>query len=134
MRFRSLGMQRTLFHAKIHRATVTQADLNYVGSVTIDSDLLDAAGILEHEAVDVLNITNGSRLTTYALRGESGSGMVRINGAAAHHVNPGDLVILASYGIFDEAEARTHRPTVVHVDSANKILEISRGSSSTSAA
>lgn len=120
-------MQRTLFHAKIHRATVTQADLNYVGSVTVDADLLDAAGIVEHEAVDVLDITNGSRLTTYALLGKRGSGVIQINGAAAHLVKPGDLVILVAYGLFTEEEARTHKPTVVHVDDQNRIIEVNRG-------
>ncbi len=120
-------MRRTLFHGKIHRATVTQADLHYVGSVTVDADLLDAAGILPYEAVDVLDITNGNRLTTYALLGERGSGVIQINGAAAHLVKPGDLVILVAYGIFDEEEARAHTPRVVHVDDRNRIVSVDAG-------
>lgn len=111
-----------MFHAKIHRATVTQADLHYVGSVTVDQDLLDAAGILPFEQVDIYDITNGARLTTYALPGERGSGVIGINGAAAHLVKPGDLVILVAYGVFDEEEARNLKPTVVLVDERNRIL------------
>ena len=116
-----------MFHAKIHRATVTQADLHYVGSVTVDQDLLDAAGILPFEQVDIYDITNGSRLTTYALSGPPGSGTICINGAAAHLVRPGDLVIIASYGVFDEEEARNLKPTVVLVDERNRILEVRKG-------
>ncbi len=120
-------MKRTLFHAKIHRARVTQADLDYVGSITIDADLLDAAGILPYEQVDVYDITNGHRLTTYALAGERGSGVIGMNGAAARLVQPGDLVIIVAYGVFDEEEAKRHRPTVVLVDENNRILEVRRG-------
>ena len=116
-----------MFHAKIHRATVTQADLHYVGSVTVDQDLLDAAGILPFEQVDIYDITNGARLTTYALPGERGSGVIGINGAAAHLVKPGDLVILVAYGVFDEEEARNLKPTVVLVDERNRILEVRKG-------
>ncbi len=116
-----------MFHAKIHRATVTEADLNYVGSVTVDQDLLEAAGILPYEQVDIYDITNGARLTTYALPGERGSGAVKINGAAAHLVRPGDLVIIVAYGIFDEEEAKSLKPTVVLVDEKNRILEVRRG-------
>ena len=116
-----------MFHAKIHRATVTQADLHYVGSVTVDQDLLDAAGILPFEHVDIYDITNGARLTTYALPGERGSGVIGINGAAAHLVKPGDLVILVAYGVFDEEEARNLKPTVVLVDERNRILEVRKG-------
>lgn len=116
-----------MFHAKIHRATVTQADLHYVGSVTVDQDLLDAAGILPFEQVDIYDITNGARLTTYAIPGERGSGVISINGAAAHLVKPGDLVILVAYGIFDEEEARNLKPTVVLVDERNRILEVRKG-------
>ncbi|MBW6394935.1 aspartate 1-decarboxylase [Thermus sp. SYSU G05001] len=115
-----------MFHAKIHRATVTHADLHYVGSVTVDQDLLDAAGILPYEQVDIYDITNGARLTTYALPGARGSGVVQINGAAAHLVRPGDLVILVAYGIFEEEEARNLKPTVVLVDDTNRILEVRR--------
>ena len=116
-----------MFHAKIHRATVTHADLHYVGSVTVDQDLLDAAGILPYEQVDIYDITNGARLTTYALPGERGSGVVQVNGAAARLVRPGDLVILVAYGIFEEEEARNLKPTVVLLDEGNRILEVRRG-------
>ena len=108
--------------AKIHRATVTHADLEYEGSVSIDEDLLEAAGIMEYEAVHVWNITRGSRLQTYAIRGPRGSGVVCINGAAAHLNKPGDLVILASFAELEESEARTFKPTVVLVDSQNRIV------------
>ncbi|WP_087104148.1 aspartate 1-decarboxylase [Brachybacterium nesterenkovii] len=117
-------MMRTLMTSKIHRATVTQADLHYIGSVTVDADLLDAAGILENEQVSIVDVTSGSRLVTYAIAGERGSGRICINGPAAHLVSPGDLVILIAYGIFDDAEAREHRPTVVHVDADNRIVRI----------
>jgi aspartate 1-decarboxylase len=113
-----------MFRAKIHRATVTQADLDYVGSVTIDADLLEAADILPNERVDLYNITNGNRLSTYALRGARGSGVIGINGAAAHLMRPGDLVIIAAYGNFSEDEARTLRPNVVHVDARNRALHL----------
>ena len=116
-----------MFHAKIHRAVVTQADLNYVGSITIDEDLLEAAGILPYQQVDVLDITNGNRLTTYTLPGERGSGVIGINGAAAHLVKPGDLVIIVAYGLFDEEEARRVQPTVVLVDEHNRITEVRKG-------
>lgn len=113
-----------MFRAKIHRATVTQADLDYVGSVTIDADLLDAADILPHERVDIYDITNGHRLSTYALRGPRGSGVIGINGAAAHLVQPGDLVIIAAYGHFTEEEARALEPRVVLVDANNRVLDL----------
>ncbi len=115
-------MRRTLFKSKIHRATVTQADLEYEGSVSIDEDLLDAAGIWEFEAVHVWNITRGTRLQTYAIKGQRGSGIVCINGAAAHLNKPGDMVILATFADMDESEARTFQPTVVLVDRHNKIV------------
>src|SRR5512139_1864366 len=115
-------MGRTLFKCKIHRATVTHADLDYEGSVSIDEDLLDAAGILEYEAVHVWNITRGTRLQTYAIKGERGSGIVCINGAAAHLNKPGDLVILATFAELEESEARLHEPLVVLVDRQNKIV------------
>ncbi len=113
-----------MFRAKIHRATVTQADLDYVGSVTIDQDLLDAADILPNERVDIYNVTNGHRLSTYALSGPRGSGVIGINGAAAHLVQPGDLVIIAAYGNFSEEEARTLTPRVVIVDAHNRPVEL----------
>ena len=117
-------MRRRMFLGKIHRATVTHADLDYEGSVTVDTDLLDAAGMLEHEEVHILNVTRGSRLITYTLRGPRGSGVVCINGAAAHLNKPGDLVILACYGEMEEAEARAHVPKVVFVDGKNRIVEL----------
>jgi aspartate 1-decarboxylase len=108
--------------SKIHRATVTQADLHYVGSVTVDEDLLDAADLLPNEQVDIVDITNGARLTTYAIPGERGSGVIGINGAAARLVQPGDLVILISYALVGDDEARRHEPRVVHVDEANRMV------------
>ena len=116
-------MRRTLFKSKIHRATITHADLEYEGSVSIDQDLLDAAGILEYEAVHVWNITRGTRLQTYAINGERGSGIICINGAAAHLNRPGDLVILATFAEAEEVEARAWKPTVVLVDRDNKIVQ-----------
>jgi aspartate 1-decarboxylase len=113
---------RTMMKGKIHRATVTQADLHYVGSVTVDEDLLDAADLLPGEQVDIVDITNGARLTTYAIAGPRGSGVIGINGAAARLVQPGDLVILISYALVDDAEARRLTPRVVHVDAANRIV------------
>lgn len=115
-------MRRTFFKSKIHRATITHADLDYEGSVSIDEDLMDAAGIWNYEAVHVWNITRGTRLQTYAIRGERGSGVICINGAAAHLNKPGDLVILATFAELEEAEARTHEPTVVLVDRDNRIV------------
>lgn len=108
---------------KIHRATITQANLHYVGSITIDADLLEAADLPVGQQVDVVNITNGSRLTTYVIAGEPGDGEICINGAAAHHVNPGDLVIIIGYGMLADAEARTYAPKVVFVDENNRIIE-----------
>ncbi|MFC6590814.1 aspartate 1-decarboxylase [Deinococcus lacus] len=115
-------MERIMFRAKIHRATVTQADLDYVGSVTIDQDLLDAADILVNEKVDIWNITSGTRLHTYALSGPRGSGVIGINGAAAHLVKPGDLVIIAAFGNYTEEEARSLEPRVVLVDAQNRLI------------
>jgi len=115
-------MFRTMLKSKIHRATVTQSDLHYVGSVTVDEDLMDAADLLEGERVAIVDITNGARLETYVIPGARGSGVIGINGAAAHLVTPGDLVILLSYGTMDDAESRHHRPRVVFVDAGNRIL------------
>ncbi|MEU5976265.1 aspartate 1-decarboxylase [Streptomyces sp. NPDC047315] len=115
-------MLRTMFKSKIHRATVTQADLHYVGSVTIDADLMDAADLLPGELVHIVDITNGARLETYVIEGERGTGVIGINGAAAHLVHPGDLVILISYAQVDDAEARSLVPSVVHVDADNRIV------------
>ncbi|MCR8676197.1 aspartate 1-decarboxylase [Micrococcus sp. HG099] len=117
-------MLRTMFHAKIHRATVTQADLHYVGSVTVDQDLLDAAQILPGELVSIVDVTNGARIETYTIAGERGSGVIGINGAAAHLVHPGDIVILIAYAQMEDAEARHFQPRVVHVDGENKIVEL----------
>jgi aspartate 1-decarboxylase len=114
-------MRRTLFKSKIHRATVTHADLDYEGSVTIDEDLMDAAAICDHEAVHIWNVTRGTRLMTYALKGERGSGVVCINGAAAHLNKPGDIVILATFAEYEEAELAGHQPQVVLVDAQNRI-------------
>jgi aspartate 1-decarboxylase len=111
-----------MLKSKIHRATVTQADLDYVGSVTIDEDLMDAADLLEGEQVAIVDVTNGARLETYVIAGPRGSGVVGINGAAAHLVHPGDLVILISYCTVADEQARTIRPQVVFVDSANRIV------------
>ncbi|KOX37520.1 aspartate 1-decarboxylase subunit alpha [Streptomyces sp. NRRL F-6491] len=115
---------RTLFKSKIHRATVTQADLHYVGSVTVDVELMEAADLLPGELVHIVDIDNGARLETYVIEGERGSGVIGINGAAAHLVHPGDLVILISYAQVEDAEARTFVPRVVHVDGENRIVEL----------
>jgi len=116
-------MRRTIFKSKIHRATVTHADLDYEGSVTLDADLMRAADILPYEKVAIWNVTRGSRLETYALEGPAGGGVVCINGAAAHHNHPGDLVIIATFAEMEEAEARAHQPTVVLVDEQNRIRD-----------
>lgn len=117
-------MMRTMFKSKIHRATVTHADLHYVGSVTVDADLLDAADILPGEMVSIVDITNGSRLETYTIAGVRGSGVIGINGAAAHLVGVGDLVILMTYAQMSTAEARDFLPSVVHVDAQNQIVHL----------
>lgn len=115
-------MKLSIFKSKIHRATVTHADLDYEGSVSIDLGLMESAGILPYEAVHVWNVTRGTRLMTYAIEGERGSGVVCINGAAAHLCRPGDLVILATFTDLTPEEARRHVPKVVRVDSANRPL------------
>jgi len=117
-------MQRILLKSKIHRATVTGADVDYEGSISIDPALLEAADIVEYEQVDVYDITNGSRLTTYAILGRPGSGEICINGAAARLVNPGDLVIVASYVGVEENEVPGHQPRIVKVDQKNRLLEM----------
>ena len=116
-------MIRRLLKSKIHRATVTEADLNYEGSVTIDADLLEAANIVEYEQVDIYDISNGNRLTTYAIKGLAGSGTVCLNGAAARLVHVGDLVIIASYADFHDAAAGQHKPTVIVVDENNQSID-----------
>jgi aspartate 1-decarboxylase len=113
-----------MFKSKIHRATVTQADLHYVGSVTIDADLMEAADLLPGEQVAIVDITNGARLETYVIEGERGSGIIGVNGAAAHLVHPGDLVILISYAQMSDADARSFTPSVVHVDEGNRIVHL----------
>ena len=115
---------RIMMKSKIHRATVTQADLDYVGSVTIDADLLDAADLLKGEQVAIVDNTNGARIETYVIPGPRGSGVIGINGAAAHLVHPGDLVIIMSYAMMSDAEARALEPTVVHVDGSNRVVKI----------
>jgi aspartate 1-decarboxylase len=117
-------MQRTMLKSKIHRATVTGSDLHYVGSITIDPDLLDAADILEHELVHVLDIDNGSRFETYVIEGRPGSREVQVNGAAARLVQQGDRVIIVSYGAYSEEELERHHPRVVHVDAGNEIVRV----------
>ncbi len=115
---------RMMMKSKIHRATVTQADLDYVGSVTLDEDLMDAADLLEGEQVAIVDITNGARIETYVIPGERGSGVIGINGAAAHLVHPKDLVIIISYAMVSDAEARALIPAIVHVDERNHILKL----------
>ena len=117
-------MMRTMLKSKIHRATVTEANVEYEGSITIDADLIEAADMLPYEQVDVLDVTNGARLSTYVIEGERGSGAICLNGAAAHMIHPGDRVILISYAEVDEAEiAAGWAPTVVHVDTANRQID-----------
>jgi aspartate 1-decarboxylase len=117
-------MMRIMMKSKIHRATVTQADLDYVGSVTMDVALMEAADFLEGEQVAIVDITNGARIETYVIPGERGSGVIGINGAAAHLIHPKDLVIIISYAMVDDAEARALEPRVVHVDEKNRIVKL----------
>jgi len=117
-------VMRFMMKSKIHRATVTQADLHYVGSISIDRDLMEAADLLEGEKVAIVDIANGARLETYVIPAPRGSGMIGINGAAAHLVHEGDLVIIISYAMVDDAEARTLKPTVVHVDGRNQVVKL----------
>lgn len=117
-------MNRVMMNAKIHRATVTEANLNYVGSITIDSDILDAVDILPNERVQVVNNNNGARLETYVIPGPRGSGVICLNGAAARLVQPGDKVIIMSYCHFSNEEAKHHTPKVAIMDDQNKIVEI----------
>jgi aspartate 1-decarboxylase len=114
----------TMLHSKIHRATVTQADLHYVGSLTIDRDLMDAAGLRPGQEVDVVDVDNGNRLTTYAIEGERGTGILCINGAAARLISPGDLVIVIAYAQMTPEEADEFEPQVVFVDRSNKVIEV----------
>lgn len=114
----------TMLKAKIHRLTVTEADMHYQGSITLDRDLLDAAGILPYEKVAVVDVTNGARLETYTIAGKRGSGIVCLNGAAAHLIHVGDIVIVISYAQMEAEEAAAARPTVAFVDSGNKVTHI----------
>jgi len=113
----------TLFKSKIHRATVTQAELNYIGSITIDEELMIAANLIPHERVQIVNINNGERLETYVIKGERGTGTICLNGPAARKVEPGDLVIIIAYGNYTPEEAAMHKPTIVFVDQNNKIMK-----------
>ncbi|MCX7749758.1 MAG: aspartate 1-decarboxylase [Clostridia bacterium] len=114
----------TLMKSKIHRAKVTEANLHYVGSITIDQDLMDAAELMRNEKVQIVNNNNGNRFETYVIPGERGSGMICLNGAAARLVHPGDVIIIISYGIFDKKEAQNFEPKVVFVNQENKVIEI----------
>lgn len=120
-------MQRTMLKSKIHRATVTDANLHYQGSVTVDPLLLEAADLLHHERVEIYNVTNGERFATYAIPGRRGAGEIVLNGAAAHKVSRGDIVILATYGMYSDAEARALKPSLVFVDGKNRIMTVTDG-------
>lgn len=120
-------MQRTMLKSKIHRATVTDANLHYQGSVTVDPILMEAADLLHHERVEIYNVTNGERFATYAIPGRRGAGEIVLNGAAAHKVTPGDLVIIASYGVYSDVEARALKPSLVFVDGKNRIMTVTDG-------
>jgi len=117
-------MRRTMLKSKIHRATITASDLHYVGSITIDPDLLEAADILPHEQVHVVDVDNGARFATYTLRGERGSGVIQVNGAAARLVHAGDTVIVISYADYSRDDLATYEPVVVHVDRDNAIVQV----------
>ncbi len=118
-------MQRVMLKSKIHRATISDSDLHYVGSITVDADLLDAANILEHEQVHVVDVDNGARFETYTIAGERGSGVMQVNGAAARLVHKGDTIIVISYGQYDEADLEQYEPTVVHVEKdTNRVIDV----------
>ena len=116
-------MQRTMLKSKIHRACVTHSELHYEGSCAIDEALLDAADIREYEQIQIYNVSNGARFTTYAIRAARGSGIISVNGAAAHHAKPGDLVIIATYAVYHEIELARYSPELVYVDETNTILK-----------
>ena len=118
-------MQRTMLKSKLHRVTATHADLHYEGSCAIDENLLEAANILENEQVDIWNVNNGERFTTYAIRGERGSGIISINGSAARHAAPGDILIIASFALYEESEIAQHQPALIYVDGNNRITRTS---------
>lgn len=113
----------TVYKSKLHRATVTQADLNYIGSITIDENLMEAANIVEHERVQIVNVNNGERLETYVIKGERGSGIICLNGPAARRVAVGDIIIVISYCMVTQEEYKKHKPVTVHLNSANQITE-----------
>ena len=115
-------MQRIMLKAKLHRVHVTHSELDYEGSCAIDDDLLDAADIREYQQIDIYNITNGERITTYAIRAQRGSGVISVNGAAAHKANPGDILIIASYAMYSELELQKYHPQLVYVDEHNRII------------
>jgi len=119
-------MQRTMLKSKLHRATVTHSELHYEGSCAIDETLLDAANIHEYEQIQIYNITNGERFTTYAIRAARDSGVISVNGAAAHKANPGDLIIIATYAVYNELELARYAPELVYVDAANRIVDTRR--------
>ena len=116
-------MQRTMLQAKLHRVRVTQSELHYEGSCAIDDNLLDASGIKEYQAIDIYNVTNGERFSTYAIRAERGSRTISVNGAAAHKANPGDILIIAAFSSYSELELQKYHPTLVYVDEHNRIIE-----------
>ena len=116
-------MFRTLLKSKIHRASVTDCELHYEGSCAIDGNLLDLSGILEYEQIQIYNVTNGERFSTYAIRGERDSGIISVNGAAAHKANPQDILIIATYSIYSEAELENFHPQLVYVDDNNRVLD-----------
>lgn len=115
-------MQRTMLQAKLHRVRVTQSELNYEGSCAIDDDLLEASGIREYQQIDIYNVTNGERFTTYAIRAQRGSKTISVNGAAAHKANPGDILIIAAYSSYTESELDQFHPSLIYVDANNRII------------
>lgn len=116
-------MLRTMLQAKLHRVRVTQSELHYEGSCAIDDDLLDAAGIMEYQAIDIYNVTNGERFSTYAIRAQRGSRTISVNGAAAHKANPGDILIIAAFAAYSEIELNKYHPKLVYVDEFNRIVD-----------
>src|SRR4030066_1501320 len=116
-------MQRTMLKSQLHRATVTHSELHYEGSCAIDETLLDAANIHEYEQIQIYNVSNGERFTTYAIKAQRGSGIISVNGAAAHKANPGDLVIIATYAMYNELELQKFQPELVYVDADNRIVD-----------
>ena len=116
-------MLRTMLQAKLHRVRVTQSELHYEGSCAIDDDLLDAAGIIEYQAIDIYNVTNGERFSTYAIRAQRGARTISVNGAAAHKANPGDILIIAAFATYSEIELHKYHPRLVYVDEFNRIID-----------